>query len=360
MVSMLDSMFGQMHPTGGHDHGPFAHMPGHPMPPHMPGVFAGLFNPTHAVSGDAVYSQEALDQIMSQLMEQHPTSNAPGPASKGDIDALPKKTLTEKLLGPEGKGECSVCMDDVHVGDEVVFLPCNHWFHEVCATAWLSEHNTCPICRKGIDGEANNAQKGSGNANVQQGQPGSSSQNPWTTSPGRRASTSRHSPSTSRPYVSSNRNEDRLNAIRNAGRVTPPKRRGSASEYDEPPSRRSTMPNIDARALGRGGRNVYDTPPASSSRSRRYDYDDDDGDEGSSSHRRRRESEVGGERRRDRDRERERDRDRMGYGSGSGSSAEYRRRSRAEGRGASGSGSGVASGVSSWLRDHWGGGGSRH
>ena len=356
---MLDSMFSQMHPPGGHNHGPFANMPGHPMPPHMPGLF-GLFNPAHAVSGDAVYSQEALDRIMSQLMEQHPTSNAPGPASKGDIDALPKGKLTEKLLGPEGKGECSVCMDDVQLGDEVVFLPCNHWFHEACATAWLSEHNTCPICRKGIDGEAKDAKKQEASPNTQPGQPGPSFQDPWATpSPGRRTSTSRHSPSITRPHGSSSRNEDRLDAIRNAGRVTPPERRGSASEYGEPSSRRSTMPNVDSRR-SRGGSNVYDAPLASSPRSRRYNHDDD-GDEVSSSRRRRREPEADGERRRDRDRER--DRDRRGYGDSSGSSAEYRRSSRAEGSrsgGAGGGGGGAGSGVASWLRDHWGSGNGRH
>ncbi|KAK2630581.1 hypothetical protein QTJ16_001401 [Diplocarpon rosae] len=122
------------------------------MPAGLQGLFSALLNPVNARSGDAVYSQEALDQIISTLMEQHPTSNAPGPASPDAIAALPKKNLSEKELGPEGKGECSVCMDDVTLGVEVVLLPCSHWFHEACASAWLSEHNTCPICRKGIEG----------------------------------------------------------------------------------------------------------------------------------------------------------------------------------------------------------------
>ncbi|KAK6585119.1 hypothetical protein PZA11_001846 [Diplocarpon coronariae] len=124
----------------------------HGMPAGLQGLFSALLNPANARSGDAVYSQEALDQIISTLMEQHPTSNAPGPASPDAISALPKTNLSEKELGPEGKGECSVCMDDVTIGVEVVVLPCSHWFHEACASAWLSEHNTCPICRKGIEG----------------------------------------------------------------------------------------------------------------------------------------------------------------------------------------------------------------
>jgi len=117
------------------------------------GLFAGLLSPALAVSGDAVYSQEALDRIISTLMEQHPTSNAPGPAPPEAIASLPKKKVDEKMLGPQGKAECSVCMDDVVLGEEVVVLPCSHWFHEVCVKVWLSEHNTCPICRTGVSAE---------------------------------------------------------------------------------------------------------------------------------------------------------------------------------------------------------------
>ena len=77
-----------------------------------------------------------------------------GPLSPTIIAGLPKKKLDEEELGPEGQGECSVCIDEVHIGDEVVMLPCNHWYHETCAGTWLIEHNTCPMCRKAIDSDA--------------------------------------------------------------------------------------------------------------------------------------------------------------------------------------------------------------
>lgn len=109
--------------------------------------------------GDFVYSQEGLDRIISQLMEQTATSNAPGPASEQDINNLPRKNITEEMLGPEHTAECSICMDEVNIGEEVTMLPCNHWFHHQCISAWLSEHDTCPHCRKGItkppEGESN-------------------------------------------------------------------------------------------------------------------------------------------------------------------------------------------------------------
>jgi division protein 1 len=217
IARMLGNIFGHMGPPPGDG----SREDGTGAPLGLQGLFASLLNPANARHGDAVYSQEALDQIISTLMEQHPTSNAPGPASPHAIQALPKRKLDKELLGPEGKGECSVCMDDVHVGDEVVMLPCSHWFHEACASAWLSEHNTCPICRKGIGGD--------------------SSSNSGRSSRGPTSPNSRPEPRTRRLSLGSrlnrenisSRNESRLDSIRAAGRITPP-----PPEESRRPSRR--------------------------------------------------------------------------------------------------------------------------
>lgn len=124
--------------------------------------FLNIFGPGGTgVAGDTVYSQEAMDRILSELMEQHQTGNAPGPASAAAIKALPRKTISATDLADSstGKAECSICMDDVPLGTVVTLLPCAHWFHRECIEAWLGEHDTCPHCRQGImtkngDGEA--------------------------------------------------------------------------------------------------------------------------------------------------------------------------------------------------------------
>nr|KMM70588.1 RING finger protein 126-A [Coccidioides posadasii RMSCC 3488] len=100
--------------------------------------------------GDAVYSQEELDRVISELIEQTANSNAPGPASEEAIQALPKKQVDKTMLGHDGKAECSICMDSVQIEEEVTELPCKHWFHGNCISAWLVEHDTCPHCRRGI------------------------------------------------------------------------------------------------------------------------------------------------------------------------------------------------------------------
>ena len=32
-------------------------------------------------------------------------------------------------------------------GEEWKVLPCSHAFHTDCILPWVSEHNTCPVCR---------------------------------------------------------------------------------------------------------------------------------------------------------------------------------------------------------------------
>lgn len=100
--------------------------------------------------GDAVFSQEALDRVITQLMEQHQSGNAPGPASSEAIAALPQRAISEKDFVDSNRAECSICMDAVDIGTMVTELPCHHWFHHDCIGAWLGEHDTCPHCRRGI------------------------------------------------------------------------------------------------------------------------------------------------------------------------------------------------------------------
>lgn len=126
------------------------------MPPMVPGflgaLLTSLFNPAAAAFGDAVYSQEALDRIISQLREQAGPGGAP-PASQAAIDKLEVRELDEKMLGGESKSRCVICVDEMSVGEKASVLPCSHFFHGECVTPWLKQHNTCPVCRRSVEPE---------------------------------------------------------------------------------------------------------------------------------------------------------------------------------------------------------------
>jgi len=205
--------------------------PGGPMNPFMLlGPLFGNLNPANAAHGDAVFTQEALDRVISQLMEQNVSSNAPGPASEAAIHSLPKKRVDQDVLGSDGKAECSICMDNVIIGDEVTVLPCTHWFHGDCVTSWLKEHDTCPHCRSSImkESAARPTQEASG---AQSPAPEGSSRNPYVI-PGSPERASRYEPyehrstrsesgewreTFERPRQSSRQNTGRSNSGSNAG-----------------------------------------------------------------------------------------------------------------------------------------------
>lgn len=127
--------------------------PGQPRPgvgPHPFDLLAHMMAATPGANGDVVFSQQEFDRVLTQLMEQNAGSNAPGPASDEAIQALPTRKVDKDMMGSDGKAECSICMDSVEIGEEVTSLPCKHWFHGQCVSAWLKEHDTCPHCRQGI------------------------------------------------------------------------------------------------------------------------------------------------------------------------------------------------------------------
>ena len=43
--------------------------------------------------------------------------------------------------------QCSICLADMHTGDDVTVLDCAHIFHPQCITSWLRRNNSCPLCR---------------------------------------------------------------------------------------------------------------------------------------------------------------------------------------------------------------------
>ncbi|KAI9197453.1 uncharacterized protein BJ171DRAFT_220922 [Polychytrium aggregatum] len=101
---------------------------------------------------DYVFGQNGLDDIITQLMEQTATRNAPPPASADDISHLKKFPVHRDSLGEQT--ECSICQEELEENIEAVELPCKHHYHPYCIEAWLKVNGTCPVCRQPITNAA--------------------------------------------------------------------------------------------------------------------------------------------------------------------------------------------------------------
>ncbi|KDR85731.1 hypothetical protein GALMADRAFT_234790 [Galerina marginata CBS 339.88] len=114
------------------------------------GLFGG---PENGRMGDYVFNQEALDQIITQIMDNS-NAHRPVPATEEIIKNLPREVL---MVGSATlEQDCAVCKDQFKLETEdpdeqiVVTLPCKHPFHEPCITPWLKSSGTCPVCRHAL------------------------------------------------------------------------------------------------------------------------------------------------------------------------------------------------------------------
>ncbi|KAJ7269435.1 hypothetical protein B0H12DRAFT_1095831 [Mycena haematopus] len=122
---------------------------------HMTDVFArGMADgPQAGRMGDYVFNQEALDQIITQLMESSNNSR-PVPATDEIMENLPREVL--ELGSSTLEKDCAVCKEQFKLDTEdpdeqvVVTLPCLHPFHEPCIMPWLKSSGTCPVCRHAL------------------------------------------------------------------------------------------------------------------------------------------------------------------------------------------------------------------
>jgi len=73
----------------------------------------------------------------------------PEGASEEQINKLPRRAYDGPTSGDDA-GQCSICLDNYKVGDEVRQLPCKHEFHMSCVDHWLKLKKDCPLCRSNI------------------------------------------------------------------------------------------------------------------------------------------------------------------------------------------------------------------
>ncbi|CAN6705066.1 unnamed protein product [Malus baccata var. baccata] len=79
-------------------------------------------------------------QIGASSMQQA-SSSAPAEKKQETVDTVGSTKAVEDEL------TCSVCLEQVTVGELIRSLPCLHQFHASCIDPWLRQQGTCPVCK---------------------------------------------------------------------------------------------------------------------------------------------------------------------------------------------------------------------
>lgn len=85
-------------------------------------------------------------------MQRQQEEEGRNPADRGAVKDLPVIKIEEKhcKVLDDGKLEaptCPVCVEELSMGKNAIFMPCGHSFDPDCLMPWLKDHNTCPVCR---------------------------------------------------------------------------------------------------------------------------------------------------------------------------------------------------------------------
>uniref|UniRef100_A0A3P8SKE7 RING-type E3 ubiquitin transferase n=1 Tax=Amphiprion percula TaxID=161767 RepID=A0A3P8SKE7_AMPPE len=130
----------------------------------LAGLFANNGNPgaapaalssmlqLHSNPGDYAWGQGGLDAVITELLGQLENTGPP-PAKREMISSLPTVCISQEQT--DCRLECPVCREEYSLGESVRKLPCLHYFHSECIVPWLELHDTCPVCRKSLDGVDN-------------------------------------------------------------------------------------------------------------------------------------------------------------------------------------------------------------
>ncbi|XP_022754369.1 E3 ubiquitin-protein ligase RING1-like isoform X1 [Durio zibethinus] len=66
---------------------------------------------------------------------------------KSAMDSIATVKISSSCLEPDSMLLCAVCKDPLLLDSDAKQLPCRHLYHPDCILPWLSNHNSCPLCR---------------------------------------------------------------------------------------------------------------------------------------------------------------------------------------------------------------------
>lgn len=95
-------------------------------------------------------SSNDYERLIEEFLRNDPNNYGAAPATQENISKLKEFEYKPEICK---NIDCTVCQEDYKKGDKLVSLPCGHNYHKDCVTEWLVRHDSCPVCRKSLNGQ---------------------------------------------------------------------------------------------------------------------------------------------------------------------------------------------------------------
>ncbi|RIA04912.1 hypothetical protein BRARA_K00814 [Brassica rapa] len=87
----------------------------------------------------------SYDEIFGRVL-----GNSSSTRRQETAEELPVVELTAEELIDRGLVVCAICREELTANERLSELPCSHCYHKDCISNWLSNRNTCPLCRHNV------------------------------------------------------------------------------------------------------------------------------------------------------------------------------------------------------------------
>jgi hypothetical protein len=102
--------------------------------------------PPRGVDGDEAARESHIMECIRARDPSYQADSEGGGSSQMRVHMLPFTATEKDCLGQDGNAqECSICMVEYEVGDELARLECLCKFHKECIVEWLGRKAECPV-----------------------------------------------------------------------------------------------------------------------------------------------------------------------------------------------------------------------
>ncbi|XVE78722.1 hypothetical protein DITRI_Ditri14bG0001500 [Diplodiscus trichospermus] len=81
------------------------------------------------------------------LSSSDPSNHLFPNSHKSSMESVATVKISSSYLESDSSLLCAVCQDSLLLDSDAKQLPCKHLYHPDCILPWLSNHNSCPLCR---------------------------------------------------------------------------------------------------------------------------------------------------------------------------------------------------------------------